>query len=90
MCSSKELVDVLKNATEAERAKVTRRLAKMMVDLVTANAHEKAEELVRRIFRFSSVEEGDTITMTYSLGVNGNVVRLLLAGIRREQSKRKK
>ena len=83
MYSSKELVDVLKNATEAERAKITRRLAKMMVDLVTANAHEKAEELVQRIFRFSSVEEGDTLTMT--LGINGNVVRMLLAGIRRKK-----
>jgi hypothetical protein len=85
METGKELVDALKNATEKEREKIQRRLATMMVDLVTANAYEKAGILMQRIYRIDRIDEGDTLTMSYDLGVNGNVIRMLLAGIRRKK-----
>ena len=50
MNDGKELVDVLKNATEKERAKVARRLAGVIKDLVFANAHIKAEEMIRKLY----------------------------------------
>ena len=84
MNDGKELVDVLKNATEKERAKVARRLAGVIKDLVFANAHIKAEEMIRKLYTLNISPDG-TLTMNYTISLNGDVVRLLLAGIRRKK-----
>ena len=77
----------LQKTTEEEREKLTELLSEMMKDIVYANAHMRAEQVIHHMFRVTEIKDTDNFNITYNVNIGGGTIRATLGKIRRKKEK---